>query len=68
MTKLKQCKGGDSSYGDVELDQYISENCHHCKEELIRVEDIFVGIEDNHYYCEDCAKYNKISVVECKDI
>ena len=58
------------SHKEVEddLDQYISENCHCCKEELIRVEDIFVGIEDNHYYCEDCAKYNNISVVECKDI
>jgi len=58
------------SHKEVEdhLDQYISENCHHCKEELIRVEDIFLGIEDNNYYCEDCAKYNKIHVVECKEI
>ena len=51
-----------------DLDQYISENCVICGEELIRAEDIFVGKVDNNYYCEDCAKYNKISVVECKDI
>jgi len=51
-----------------ELDQYISENCAICKEELIRVEDIFVGKEDNNYYCLDCSKYHGIDVVECRDI
>ena len=57
------------SYKEVEDElDYISENCNCCGEQLIRVEDIFVGKEDNNYYCEDCAKYNKISVVECKDI
>jgi len=50
-----------------ELD-YISENCHYCKEELIRVEDIFVGKEDDLYYCKDCAKYHNIDVVKCKEI
>jgi len=53
---------------DLELDQYISENCHWCKEELIRVKDIFVGKEDNNYYCEDCKDYHKINVFKCKDI
>jgi len=65
MTKqVKQCKG----YVEDDLDQYISENCHYCGEELIRVEEIFVGKEDNNYYCNDCAKYNNIKVVECKEI
>jgi len=50
-----------------ELD-YISENCNNCGLELIRVEDIFVGIDDDMIYCSDCAKYHRIDVVECKEI
>jgi len=50
-----------------ELD-YISENCTICKEELIRVEDIFIGKDDDLIYCLDCAKYHRIDVVECRDI
>ena len=53
---------------DDYLDQYISENCHCCGEELFRVEDIVVGREDNNYYCTDCAKYHGIDVKKCKDI
>ena len=47
---------------------YISENCTICEEELIRVEDIRVGKEDDLIYCLDCAKYHRIDVVECRDI
>jgi len=50
-----------------ELD-YISENCTICKEELIRVEDIFVGRDDDMIYCKDCKDYHGIDVVECRDI
>ena len=50
-----------------ELD-YISEICRICGEELIRVEDIFIGREDDMIYCLDCAKYHRIRVVECKGI
>jgi len=50
------------------LDQYISENCTICKEELIRVEDIRVGKDDDMIYCSDCAIYHGIYVVECMDI
>jgi len=50
-----------------ELD-YISETCGICSEELIRVEDIFIGKDDDLIYCSDCAKYHGIDVVECKDI
>jgi len=53
---------------ESELDQYISETCNCCGEELIRTDDIFVGKIDNNYYCGDCAKYYNIDVVECKDI
>jgi len=51
-----------------DLDQYISENCGICGEELIRVEDIFVGRDDDMIYCLDCAKYHRIRVMECKGI
>jgi len=51
-----------------ELDQYISENCTICKEELIRVEDIFIGKCDDMIYCADCKDYHRIDVVECIDI
>jgi len=64
MTKQKVFHKEAEDNNDLD---YISENCNNCKEELIRVEDIFVG-ENNNYYCEDCAKYNNIRVVECKEI
>ena len=65
MTQLRQCK--DDNYSN-KLDQYISENCTICKEELIRVEDIFVGRDDDMIYCKDCKDYHGIDVVECRDI
>jgi len=64
MTKQKVL-----SHNDVEDElNYISENCGICCEELIRVEDIFVGIDDDIIYCLDCVKYHNVSVVECKEI
>lgn len=54
--------------GEVELDQYISENCNKCKEELIGVGDIFIGKEDDLYYCLDCCKYHNIKVSKCREI
>jgi len=65
MTQLRQCK--DDNYSN-KLDQYISENCGICGEELIRVEDIFIGIDNDLIYCLDCSKYHGIDVVECRDI
>ena len=53
---------------EYELDQYISENCVICKEELIRIEDIFVGKDDDLIYCKDCKDYHRIDTVECRDI
>jgi len=52
---------------DSELDQYISENCHYCGEELIRVEDILVD-EENNYCCHDCNTYYKLNAKEIKEI
>jgi len=56
----------DNKYNN-DLD-YISENCTICGEELIRVEDIFIGRNDDLYYCLDCTKYHGIDVVERRDI
>jgi len=66
MTKQKVFHK-DLDDDDNELD-YISENCNHCGEELIRVEDIFIGKEDDLIYCKDCAKYHGIDVVGCREI
>jgi len=51
-----------------DLDQYISENCTICKEELIRFEDIFIGKDSDMIYCLDCAKYHGIDIVECRNL
>ena len=64
MSQQEQCKDKEDCN---DLD-YISENCGICKEELVRVEDIFIGREDDMIYCLDCAKYHRIDVVECKGI
>jgi len=53
---------------EYELDQYISENCGICGEELIRVEDIFIGIDNDMIYCSDCKDYHRIDIVECREI
>ena len=49
-------------------DDLVSECCSICKEEMINVEDIFVGIEDDLYYCQDCSVYHNIKVVKCRGI
>ena len=46
---------------------FVSENCHYCKEELIKVDDILVDEED-HYCCQDCNAYHRLNAKECKDI
>jgi len=65
MSQQEQCKEKEDSN---DLDQYISENCGICGEELIRVEDIFIGKKDDLYYCQECSDYNNIKVVKCRDI
>ena len=64
MTKQKVLSHKEVDNND-DLD-YISENCNYCGEELIRVEDIFIGKDNDFIYCKDCAKYYEIDVVECK--
>ena len=50
-----------------ESGSFVSENCHYCKEELIKIKDIFVDKND-HYCCKDCDNYYKLNAVECKEI
>lgn len=49
-------------------DQYISECCFCCGEELSNIDDIRVGVDDDRYYCLECAKENNIEVVSCRDL
>ena len=67
MIQQERCKEKEDSNDFYDLD-YISENCGICKEELIRVEDIFIGRDNDMIYCLDCIKYHRIRVVECKGI
>jgi len=53
---------------ELELDQYISEICRYCGEELIRVEDTWTDLDSGNYCCEDCKIYYKLNAVECIDI
>jgi len=55
------------SHKEVE-DDGVSECCSICKEEMINIEEIFVGIEDDLYYCSECSDYHGIDVVKCKEI
>jgi hypothetical protein len=48
-------------------ESYISEQCFRCEKEFISIKDIFVGTEDDRYYCRDCADTYEIEVVKCRD-
>ena len=52
---------------DCDNDNFVSEQCFCCGEELDNINDIRVGTEDDRYYCEDCAKEHNIKVVKCMD-
>jgi len=62
MTKQKVL-----SHKEVEDDR-VSECCSFCREEMINVEDIWTDLDSGNYCCEDCAKYNKLNAVKCKEI
>ena len=55
------------SHKEVE-DDLVSESCSICKEEIINIEEIWTDLDSGNYYCEDCAKYNKLNAVKCKEI
>lgn len=53
---------------ETEFDNYISEICSICEEELINENDIFVTTESDQYICYRCMEKYNISAVECFDI
>jgi len=55
-------------YKIEEAQSYIFEECFMCREEMINVEDIWTDLDSGNYCCEDCAKYNKLNAVKCKEI
>ena len=55
------------SHKEVE-DDLVSEYCSFCREEMMNVKYIFVGTEDDLYYCQECSDYHNIKVVKCRDI
>ena len=50
------------------VDDYISESCYLCGQELTDVEDILVSVESDQYLCVECATYHNIRVVKCMDL
>lgn len=56
------------SHNRYELDQYISETCTYCNEELTNIDDIWIGKDDDNYYCTDCKDYHSIDAVRCRDM
>lgn len=53
---------------DIDLNQYISETCHICNEELVSINDIWVGKDDDSYYCTECKDYHSIKAIRCRDL
>ena len=46
----------------------INESCSVCRKHFVRVEDVYVGIDDDRYYCLICAKELHIDICECRDM
>lgn len=53
---------------DCDNDNFVSEQCFLCGEELNNTNDIFVGVNDDRYYHLECAKEHNIQAVKCLDI
>lgn len=53
---------------DNNLDQYISENCSICEDELKNEKDIYVTTESDQYICKRCMNKYDINAVRCRDI
>jgi len=70
MTKLKQCKGGDSNYGDygdVELDR-VEEKCNCCNKRMTNVKYIYTNLDDGNYYCKKCVNTYNINAIPCAEM
>ena len=57
----------ESDDKELEFDQYISENCSICEDELTNEKYIYVD-ENDKYLCFRCMKKYNISAVRCLDI
>jgi len=67
MTKLKQCKGGDSNYGDVELDR-VDERCFHCGKRMTNVKYIYYDLDSGNYICKTCDSKYGLNSVPCAEM
>ena len=50
-----------------ELDNYISESCFYCGEELTNIKDIYLD-EDDHYCCKNCGDNYNIHTKKCREL
>jgi len=54
-------------YEYSELDNYISESCFYCGEELTNIKDIYLD-EDDHYLCKNCGDNYNIHTKKCREL
>jgi len=51
-----------------EEDNYVDERCQICGKRMVNIRYIWIGIEDDRYYCQSCRNKYNIDAVECNDI
>jgi len=66
MIQVKN-KYREDMYEYSELDNYISESCFYCGEELTNIKDIYLD-EDDHYCCEKCDNEYNIRTKKCREL
>ena len=71
---LNKIGGGNKFSNNFSLDDEniynvdcINEKCFVCQRHFIRIEDVRIGIDNDQYYHDHCAKELGIVTGECKD-
>jgi len=52
---------------NIELD-LVEEKCRRCGKRMLNVKYIWVGIEDDKYYCQTCVNKYRLEAVLCDDL
>ena len=52
---------------NIELDR-VDERCGECGKRMTNVKYIYVGLEDDAYYCKKCVSEYGMDAVRCMDI
>jgi hypothetical protein len=63
---VKQVNNKNNKKG-VEFD-YVEERCQCCGKIMTNVKYIWVGLNDDRYYCRTCVSEYNISAVKCREL